>query len=204
MRLAVAIVALAFIPLLLATQKPGWAPWPGTPLPSIDIEIAAAWVAFFGVLATVIAIVAAYVELRTVFPTQRLRAELRREDRPDAYGSYRTYVIFTNDENDAVINAYRLEVTLLDENGRTFSDDIGRIHAGDEGTSWEVSTLEDIVFYRWVQSKNEPFFPGVTISGPAPEVPDGAAQWRARWWTDRAGPREVILPIPTQERSTHR
>lgn len=171
------------------------------------IERAAAWVALFSVYATIIAIVAAYAELRTVFPRQVLSVDVgRAKDFRDASGTWKidhTWVIIRNDESNALVNAFRLEVRIENANGTVPSfdehDDVHRhfLETRWLGTPWMMETIDGPPNYlfRWVRQGSEPFFPGTTICAPPVPIEEGMTHWRVTWWTDRAGPREVTLPI---------
>ena len=195
--LAAFVVGIAF--LVLLSEATGRAPGP---LPPPAVETAAAWVTFLGVCATVIAIVAAYVELRTVFPQQALIVEAHRETR--FYDADSEYQIdhTRNDKTSALINAYRLEVQLEDENGFVaFFDEHDHIHRffmehrWQNSASWEMPySLGSAPSLHWVMRKNEPFFPGSKVVGPI--VPVGQWQrWRVTWWTDRAGPEQKVFAL---------
>lgn len=185
---AAAVVAVALLVLLWGTFKPDLGP-----LPSPKIGTAAAWVTFLGVCATVIAIVAAYVELRTVFPPQGMSAVLRRGITD--YGES-TGVAFRNDRSNAIINAFRLEVKLEDDNGAVLQIMWG---APTEENGWESEFDDGISYAHWIKQERSPFFPGTTVTAPQVSIQhhEEATHWRATWWTDRAGPQEVILPIRT-------
>lgn len=95
-----------------------------------------------------------------------------------------------------MINAFRLEVRLEYENG-TVPPIVAR---SNEQEDWEPEFDDGTFYHHWTKQENAPFFPGTTINAPwAPVYPlrpfDKAARWRATWWTDRAGPREVVLTI---------
>lgn len=187
---AAAVVAVALLVLLWGTFKPDWGP-----LPTPTIGTAAAWVTFLGVCATVIAIVAAYVELRTIFPPQGLNVTLRRgPNRDDLQES--SWVVFTNDVGRPIINTFRLEVRLEYDNNQVLPVE-GR---SDTHDGWEPRFDDGTFYHHWTKQANAPFFPGTTITAPwAPVEPfkpfEKASHWRATWWTDRAGPQEVVLPI---------
>ena len=187
---AALVVVLAFATLLRATPKPTWAPWP-TFLPPLQIELAAAWVAFFGVLAAVIAIGAAYLEIRNVFPTQELAVSVKRG--PTLTWSDASWVEFENKRGNALVNAYRLEVKL-----ESPSEQFLYGEADEHGWS-RVMSVDDTStpWYHWAISRDSPLFPGTApVEGPAVAVEHEDAYWRATWWTDRAGPKEVLLPVP--------
>lgn len=81
-----------------------------------QVREAGLWLAWISVSTTVIAITAAYVEVRTVFPPQELTVKLcKGPNRADYQES--TWVSFSNDRDNAMINAFRLEVRLEYENG---------------------------------------------------------------------------------------
>ena len=174
---AAVVVAVALLVLLWGTFKPDL----GT-LPTPTIGTAAAWVTFLGVCATVIAIVAAYVELRTLFPQQVLIVEAHRVTRfYDEYQIDHTWITFSNDETSALINAYRLEVQLEDENGFVaLFDEHDRDQQFLMERQWQKSAswkmpykLGAVPRLHWVMIRNEPFFPGSKVV--APNVPTG--QW---------------------------
>lgn len=148
------------------------------------------WIALIGVWSTVLAIMAAYTEVRTVFPPQGLHAVLTHgfTDRGESTG-----VVFHNGSGNAIINAFRLEVRLEDDNDAVLQI-VGR---SDEENGW-VSKFDDGVSYNhWIKQENAPFFPGTTVTAPQVSIHhhEEATHWRATWWTDRAGPQEVVLPI---------
>ena len=182
LRAAFAVVFVALLVLLWATPKPTWAPWP-TFLSPPQIEIAAAWVAFFGVLAAVIAIVAAYIEVRTVFPTQELTAYVTRGPTQTWFDA--SWVRFENKRGNALVNAYRLEVRL-----ESPSEQFLYGEADEHGWS-RVMSVDDTStpWYHWAISRDSPLFPGTApVEGPAVAVEHEDAYWRATWWTDRGGP----------------
>lgn len=188
------VVVLSFAILLWASIRPTWV---ASSAPSIDT--AAVWIALLGVCATVIAIVAAYVELRTLFPAQELRAEARRITYRD---QNKTWVLFLNDRASAMINAFRLEVSLVNALGQTVQGDLHERATLDQYNSdesaWVLSDYveEELFLYTWTLSRSGPFFPGTEIPSPYSPITDDATHWRATWWTDRAGPQEVLLPVP--------
>lgn len=185
------VVVIAFLILLWASTGRGQ----GSLSPPA-IATAAVWIALLGVCATVVAIVAAYVELRTLFPSQELGVEA-----VNIWGIHQegggTWVIFRNETSNALINSFRLELRLENEDGSLLADRepddwTGALH-------WvQQQDLETNLFdTHWVRQENEPFFPGSTIEGPHLTLSkDAGLYWRVTWWTDRAGPVEVLLPVP--------
>ena len=173
------VVLVAFLILLWASTEPAWAPWSAP-----AVETAAVWIALLGVCATVIAIVAAYVELRTLFPRQELDARVQRKLVPD-YDLDFSRVIFSNKPESALINAYRLEVWLEDARGAKLS------HYGPNppgSAEWERAPSDEMNFHllHWVFLRDEPFFPGTEVEAPLVPVSADQATWRAIWHTDRA------------------
>ena len=165
------------------------------------METAAAWVEFFGVLATVIAIAAAYVELRTVLPAQALTVEVAR-------GTSTTWVVLRNEDGSPLVNAYRIvvspardlghgELSHLDESGFPLLHYDG---PGPDREEWAVEVYRwgDELSAAWALQENAPFFPGSTVYGPTYRVTGAATHWRVTWWTDREGPREIALRIPAE------
>lgn len=148
------------------------------------------WIALIGVWSTVLAITAAYVEVRTAFPPQGLNAAL-------TYGftdlGESTGIVFHNGSGNAIISAFRLEVRLEDDNDAVLQI-VGR---SDEENGWIAKFDDGVSYNHWTKQEKAPIFPGTTV--PAPQVSiqhhEEATHWRATWWTDRAGPREAILPI---------
>ena len=180
------VVVVAFATLLWASIEPAWVPWSAP-----AIETAAVWIALLGVCATVVAIVAAYVEVRTVFPTQELTAYVTRGPTQTWFDA--SWVRFENKRGNALVNAYRLEVRL-----ERPSEQFLYGEADEHGWS-RVMSVDDTStpWYHWAISRDSPLFPGTSpVEGPAVPVNHEDAFWRATWWTDRAGPKEVLLPMP--------
>ena len=190
LRSAFGVVAAAFLLLLSGSPKPGWAPWP-TLSPNVPVEVAAAWVGFFGVLAAVIAIVAAYVELRTLFPAQELQVGVLRKPVED-WDLEICRLVFLNDTGGALISAYRIEVWVEDHRGFVqghSSLDPSGPSGGDTG--WDRVQSDEMRFFpfHWVLLRNEPFFPGTKIEAPfvdMREMSSDPLRWRAIWHTDRS------------------
>lgn len=183
------VVVIAFLVLLWASTEPPWAPWSAP-----AIATATVWIALLGVCATVIAIVAAYVELRTLFPRQELNVDADNTWALLEEGGG-AWVTFRNDASSALINAFRLEVRLENEDGS-----LSFAREPDQWTqrsAWVQQGDTDYFATHWIRQESTPFFPGSEIQGPRVDLKrDTGLFWRATWWTDRAGPVEVLLPLP--------
>ena len=193
--LAAIVVILALLVMLSANSGLAWRFWSAPSLAAAE-----AWVAFLGVLATVIAIGAAYSELRIVMPRQELH--VRREVTfMEDYGFAVSRVKFCNAPSGAVINSYRLEVWL--ENSRGLPDGVHGNPAWDSGgdTNWTRLYSGEPGFsdHHWVLQKNEPFFPDTVVWAPYVRLRTSPGRWRARWQTDRNSAREVLVfDVPTE------
>lgn len=191
---AFVVVLVAFVVLLSANIA-------GPPhAPSIDT--AAAWIALLAVCATVVAIVAAYVELRTLFPRQDLDVRVQRKLVPD-WDLDLTQVIFSNATGNALISAYRLEVWLENDRGFTagYYGEANSSRSG-AGAGWNRVFSEEMNYhlFHWVLRRNEPFFPGTEETGPHVDLSDdhGRYTWHVVWHTDRAtSDGTLILDVPS-------
>lgn len=164
------------------------------------IETASAWIAFFGVLAAVIAIVAAYVEIRTLFPAQELQVRVLRKP-VDDWELDICRLVFSNESDSALINAYRLEVWVESPEGVT-QGHYGRDPSGPSGgdAEWERAYGDEMHFFpfRWVLLRAAPFFPGTEVEAPFVDMSANPGKWRALWHADRSsstGP--LTFDIPT-------
>ena len=197
-------VLAALLVLLWASTEPGWTPWSAP-----AISTASAWVAFFGVFAAVIAIIAAYVELRTLFPEQELTVRVERSYIDD-YDIDLCRIIFANSKNRALISAYRLEVWVEDEQGRIqaeFTRDVNHRESGGD-SDWTRLHGDEINYadFHWVRLRNEPFFPDTQVGSPYIDMSyqesRRAIRWRAIWHTDRSSSTSPlsfdIPPTPTE------
>lgn len=142
-----------------------------------------------------------------MFPRQELGVDVgRAEEFHDASGTWKiehTWVIVRNDESNALVNAFRLEVRLENANGTVLSfDEHDAVHRHFLetrwlGTSWMMETIDGPPNYlfQWVRQGSEPFFPGTMICAPPVPTEEGMTHWRVTWWTDRAGPEMKVLPL---------
>ena len=166
------------------------------------IGTASVWIALFGVCATVVAIAAAYFEVRNVFPSQELDVRAQRKLVPD-WDLEVTRVIFSNASENALINAYRLEVWLENDSGLTadyYGDRPSEKSGGGDGWARVPSDELNVHLFHWVLHRNEPFFPGTEEVGPYVDLSDdsGRYTWHVVWHTDRAtSGGTLILDVPS-------
>ncbi len=201
-RLLVAAFALVIVAFVLLAWA-AWHTWP--PTDGQAIAQVAAWIAGVGVLATVLSIVAAYVELRTLFPHQRLQVRVERRPLPD-WDMEICRTVFSNPKNGALVNAYRLEVWLEDPQGRMqsyYGDRPSQSSGAAAGWKRAPSEESNDHSYHWTLLQDEPFFPGTDVEGPYvdlwPDTVDDRGRWRAVWHTDRnaSGDTPLTLDIPS-------
>lgn len=150
-------------------------------------EVAEVWVSVLGVLAAVIAIYAAYLEVQTLFPKQSLRISLREWHE----GGLMTSVVFMNDS--ALIGSHQFEVRLLDTDKAPTSS---FAFTPEPDGEWEpiYHPLEEGEFlFTWTRVSTTPFFPGTSIASPASPSRKGM-WWRVSWHTERsAGEQEIRI-----------
>ena len=177
--LALAAVATALLPPIC-----GWPPW----------GAAEVYVSLFGVLATVVAILAAYLELNLVLdvtaPRQELSVDLVEQN--DGW-----HVRFRNDTEGTMISAYRLHVRFLDENGEASYDGISSPYEAGFDSPWEraLDPEAGYAYHEWSRVSTNPFFPGTSEVAPNRSAWHRTGVWVARWHTDRAFGEER-LPVP--------
>lgn len=167
-----AIAAVAVVLLSLG----GWLSW----------ESAEVMVSVLGVWAAVIAIYAAYLEVQTLFPKQKIGVEVLKLNE-DA-----TQVLLTN-EGPLVVSS-QFDVTLLDEEREYISTFSFSPSEQGEWTPHYLPSEPGEFTYTWTRVSTTPFFPRTSIA--APSAPSRRGMWwRVRWYTDRSsGVEEIKVP----------
>lgn len=153
-------------------------------------EAAEVWIAVLGVTAAVTAIYAAYLEIGILFPKQALKMM------PVSYGYTSAghgapCILFINEKGSPVINAYLLELRLVD----------GIQHVGldwSHAEDWEpTSDPNPRATHVWKYEGKAPLFPGTSIAGPiwAPRE-NATVVWEAWWYTDRGQSGHELFTFP--------
>ena len=129
-----------------------------------------------------------------------------------------------NPQGAPIINAYRITVELIDhadqivdleltiptDTPQEFPSVLTRPLSDVPPPEWQQDTWLDensaklMQNYAWTRERDERWFPDVTRDVPPAdlsELDDDTYRWRITWWTDRAGPTEIILSIPDTDMS---
>jgi hypothetical protein len=169
-------------------------------------------VGLFAMVAAVFALTATVLEIHHAFPSQSINIGVS-----DTFGEANPRALVTklaimNGRKSSIISSHRIEICLRNRSTletvyvsprtprRTSQEAIPEPVTPSESPSGSWTQSHDasgVAICHWTRQSSDPWFPGMSLD--CPEIPldvtDASFEWHVRYWTDREGPAEEIVPV---------